>query len=140
WKEGRAARNAWMMIPDPYLAEIIAAQKVDTVCLDLQHGLFDRRSAVEAIRAISTWVIDAMVRVPDAESALIGFLLDAGAAGIILPMVESTQDAEALVRAARYPPNGRRSFGPNRIAIGEDAAPMAAADDVVLLGMIETKT
>ncbi|MGD9508879.1 MAG: HpcH/HpaI aldolase/citrate lyase family protein [Geminicoccaceae bacterium] len=141
WAAGRAARNAWLTIPDDHLAELVAARaKVEAVTLDLQHGMFDHGSALPAIRAVSAYGLAPMVRLPGIDAALIGHLLDAGAAGVIAPMVESVGDAEALVAACRYPPVGRRSHGPIRTVLRVGGDGFAAAEEAVVLAMIETKT
>ena len=118
WAAGRAARNAWLTIPDAHLAEMVAARGVtEAVTVDLQHGLFDQVSAVQAFRAVAAHGLAPMVRLPGIDAALAGYLLDAGAAGVIAPMVETVAEAEALVAACRYPPRGRRSHGPIRTAL-----------------------
>ena len=139
WRASKPARNAWMTIPDPYLAEFVAARaEVEAVTLDLQHGLFDARGAVECIRAIELRGKAPLVRLPGHDAALIGFLLDAGAAGLIAPMVETAAEAEQLVAACRYPPKGRRSHGPTRAGLGRGADAFALAEQQVLFAMIET--
>jgi 4-hydroxy-2-oxoheptanedioate aldolase len=138
WQAGRPARTAWLTIPDPYLAELVAVRgEVEAVALDLQHGLFDNRVTVEAIRAIALRGKAPLVRLAANEAAPVGFLLDAGAAGIIAPMVESAGEAEHLVSACRYPPQGRRSYGPTRG--GLDADLLATAEQTLLFVMIETR-
>ncbi|HZA93003.1 MAG TPA: aldolase/citrate lyase family protein [Gemmatimonadales bacterium] len=140
WEAGRSARNAWLTIPDPYLAEIVAARgPVEAVTLDLQHGLFDRRSAVNALRSIAVHGAAPLVRMPDLDPALIGYLLDAGAAGLIAPMVESASEVTDLVAACRYPPSGRRSYGPNRSGLAQGFNAFAAAEQALLFAMIETR-
>jgi 4-hydroxy-2-oxoheptanedioate aldolase len=130
----RAIRNAWITIPDPYLVEIVASHAaIDAVTIDMQHGFFGRESAVEAIRAVAGLGKSALIRLPDGDEALIGFLLDAGASGLIQPGVESADQAAALVAASRYPPSGRRSFGPTRAALTA-----AAERPPLLFAMIET--
>jgi 4-hydroxy-2-oxoheptanedioate aldolase len=141
WAGGRAARNAWLTIPDTHLAEMVAARgTTEAVTLDLQHGMFDHGSALSAIRAVSAYGLAPMIRLPGIDSALIGHLLDAGAAGVIAPMVESVGDAEALVSACRYPPLGRRSHGPIRTVLGKGGDGFAAAEQAVVFAMIETAT
>jgi 4-hydroxy-2-oxoheptanedioate aldolase len=140
WAAGRAARNAWLTIPDAHLAETVAARGVaEAVTLDLQHGLFDRGTAVHAIRAIAAHGAAPLVRLPEVDAALTGYLLDAGAAGVIAPMVESRPEAEALVAACRYPPRGRRSHGPTRAALRPGADAFAAAEAAVVFAMVETR-
>jgi 4-hydroxy-2-oxoheptanedioate aldolase len=140
WAAGRAARNAWLTIPDAHLAETVAARGiVEAVTLDLQHGLFDHRAAVHAIRAIAAHGAAPLVRLPAIDAALAGYVLDAGAAGVIAPMVESAAEAKALVAACRYPPRGRRSHGPTRAALRPGADAFAAAEQAVVLAMVETR-
>lgn len=140
WAAGRAARNAWLTIPDAHLAEMVAARgTTEAITLDLQHGLFDHGSALSAIRAVSAHGPAPMVRLPGIDAALIGHLLDAGAAGVIAPMVESVAEAEALVAACRYPPVGRRSHGPIRTVLRGGGDGFAAAEEAVVLAMIETR-
>src|SRR3954447_4220649 len=140
WAAGRAARNAWLTIPDAYLAETVAARGMaEAVTVDLQHGLFDRRSAVSALRAIAAHGCAPLVRLPDVDAAVIGYMLDAGAAGVIAPMVESAAEAEALVAACRYPPRGQRSHGPTRVALRPGADAFFAAEQAVVFAMIETR-
>ncbi len=141
WAAGRAARNAWLTIPDAHLAEMVAARGVtEAVTVDLQHGLFDQGSAVQAFRAVAAHGLAPMVRLPGIDAALAGYLLDAGAAGVIAPMVETVAEAEALVAACRYPPRGRRSHGPIRTALRPGADAFAAAEEAVVFAMIETAT
>jgi 4-hydroxy-2-oxoheptanedioate aldolase len=130
---GRAIRNAWITIPDPYLAEVVACHEaIDAVTIDMQHGFFGRETAVEVIRAATGRGKSAFVRLPDGNESLIGFLLDAGASGLIQPGVDSADQAAALVAASRYPPRGRRSHGPTRAALA------ATARQPLLFAMIET--
>src|ERR671929_2051634 len=90
WAAGRAARNAWLTIPDAHLAETVAARGVaEAVTVDLQHGLFDPGTAVHALRAIAAHGAAPLVRLPAVDAAVTGYVLDAGAAGVIAPMVET---------------------------------------------------
>jgi 4-hydroxy-2-oxoheptanedioate aldolase len=119
---------------------MVAARGVaEAVTLDLQHGLFDHRSAVHAIRAVAAHGAAPLVRLPGVDAAVIGYMLDAGAAGVIAPMVESVAQAEALVAACRYPPKGRRSHGPTRAALRPSADAFVAAEEAVIFAMIETR-
>ena len=141
WREGRPAVSGWLSIPAaPFSAEIMAHQGWDALTVDLQHGLIDYQTAVGMLTAISTTETVPLVRVPWLEFGLIMKLLDAGAYGIICPMVNTRKDAENLVHAGRYPPAGTRSFGPVRAAIygGADYVENAN-DEIVLLAMIETE-
>jgi 4-hydroxy-2-oxoheptanedioate aldolase len=140
WASGRAAQNAWLTIPDAHLAEMVAARGIsEAVTLDLQHGLFDHGTAVHAIRAIAAHGAAPLVRLPGVDPAWIGYALDAGAAGIIAPMVESVDEAEVLVGACRYPPKGRRSHGPTRVTLRPRSDAFAAAEQAIIFAMIESR-
>lgn len=139
WSEGRAARNGWLTMPDPHLAELVAARGVlDAITLDLQHGLFDRASTAAAVRAIDGHGVAPLVRLPSLDDAVVGWVLDVGVHGVIAPLVGDVAAAEGLVAACRYPPVGRRSFGPVRTALRPGADPLAAANDALVFAMIET--
>jgi 4-hydroxy-2-oxoheptanedioate aldolase len=140
WAAGRMARNAWLSIPDAHLAEMVAARGIaEAITLDLQHGLFDPGTAVHALRAVAAHRAAPLVRLPAVDAAVTGYMLDAGAAGVIAPMVESVAEAEALVAACRYPPRGRRSHGPTRVALRPGADAFVAAEQAIVLAMIETR-
>jgi 4-hydroxy-2-oxoheptanedioate aldolase len=137
--EGGRVVNGWLQIPSSYAAEIVAHQGFDSVTIDLQHGPIDFATAVEMLQAISTTSAVPLARLAWNEPAMIMKVLDAGAYGLICPMINSKADAEAFVGAARYAPRGFRSYGPNRAALysGPDYAQHANAE-ILLLGMIET--
>jgi 4-hydroxy-2-oxoheptanedioate aldolase len=131
--------NAWLAIPSSYSAELMAHQGWDSVTIDLQHGPIDFQVAVGMLQAISTTDAVPMARVPWNDPAIIMKLLDAGAYGLICPMVNSQAEAEVFVAAARYAPRGIRSFGPNRaVQYGGADYWQHANDEVLLLAMIET--
>lgn len=132
--------NAWCSIPSSYVAEVIAHLGFDSVTIDLQHGAGDYASAFTMLQAISTTPAMPMVRVPWNDPALLMKLLDAGAMAVICPMVNTAADARAFVGACRYPPQGYRSFGPNR-AVQYSGADYwrTANEEVLLLAMIETR-
>jgi 4-hydroxy-2-oxoheptanedioate aldolase len=140
WSEGRAAVNGWCAIPSSFSAETMAHQGWDSVTVDLQHGVVDYQVAVTMLQAISTTATMPVVRVPWLEPGIIGKVLDAGAYGVICPMINNRAEAERLVSACRYPPKGNRSFGPIRALLyaGADYA-KHANDTVVVFAMIETR-
>jgi 4-hydroxy-2-oxoheptanedioate aldolase len=102
---------SWMTMPSSHLAGQLARLPIEGVCLDLQHGMIGFSDAVDMIAAISNAGRPAIVRVLWNEPGLIGQSLDAGAAAVIVPMVNSKAQAEAVVKAAKYPPLGGRSWG-----------------------------
>jgi 4-hydroxy-2-oxoheptanedioate aldolase len=102
---------SWMTIPSAQLAGQLARLPLEGVCLDMQHGMIGFSDAVPMIAAISNAGRPAIARVLWNEPGLIGQVLDAGAAAVIVPMVNSKTQAEAMVRSAKYPPLGGRSWG-----------------------------
>lgn len=139
WREDRPALNAWLTIPSAWTAELLAAQGFDAVTIDRQHGLVDDATAVAMLQAISTTAAAPLVRLPWNDPAAIMRALDAGAWGVICPMINSRAEAEAFVGACRYPPRGYRSYGPIRAAVYAGDDYFARADDeVVALVIIET--
>ncbi|MPY91583.1 MAG: 2,4-dihydroxyhept-2-ene-1,7-dioic acid aldolase [Acidimicrobiia bacterium] len=141
WRAGEPALGIWLSIPDTVVAEAAAQAGYDYVCIDLQHGLADYSRAVAMLQAISTTAATPVVRVPWNEPGIIGRLLDAGAMGVVIPMVNSPEEARAAVAACRYAPQGSRSFGPLRASLygGPDYFQHANAE-VACIPMIETST
>jgi 4-hydroxy-2-oxoheptanedioate aldolase len=140
WAAHRAALGAWIMIPSPFSAEIIAHAGFDWVCVDMQHGVIDYSQMVAILQAVSYTNVTPLVRVPWNEPGIIGKTLDAGARGVIVPMVNSRADAERAVQACRYAPAGARSYGPVRAnySAGFDYFGRAN-DDVLCIVMVETQ-
>ncbi|MGH6954028.1 MAG: HpcH/HpaI aldolase family protein [Alphaproteobacteria bacterium] len=140
WKEGGAVVNGWLSIPNGMPAEFMAHQGWDSLTIDLQHGIVDYQAAVGMLQAISTTAVTPLVRVPWNEPGIIQKLLDAGAYGVICPMINSRAECEQFVGACRYPPRGYRSWGPLRGLVygGPDYA-KEANGTILALAMIETE-
>src|SRR5437016_9998957 len=117
----------------------MAHQGFDSLTVDMQHGVVDYQVAVTMLQAISTTPVIPLARIPWNDPARVMKILDAGAYGVICPMVNTRAEAEALVQAARYPPRGFRSWGPVRASIyaGADYGDHAN-DEVIVMPMIET--
>lgn len=140
WAKGGGAVNGWLGIPSSTTAEFMAHAGWDSLTIDMQHGLVDYQAMVGMLQAVQSTPTTAIVRVPWNEQGIIGKVLDAGAQGIICPMVNTPEEAQALVRSTRYPPLGERSFGPLRAGlINGPEYPAKANDDVLVLPMIETE-
>ena len=137
--EGKRTVNGWVSIPSSFAAEIYAAQGFESVALDMQHGALDINDVVPLLQAICLSDATPMARVPWNNPADIMRVLDAGAFGIICPMINTKKEAEALVQAGRYAPMGARSIGPFRAAhyAGADY-PQHANNEILLIAMIET--
>jgi len=139
WKNGDAVVNAWLHIPSIWSAEVMAVQGWHSVTVDMQHGLMGMETAIQMIQMISRTDAVALARVNWNDPADIMKLLDAGAYGIICPMVNTREQAEAFVGACRYEPRGYRSLGPTRGRLyGSDYA-NRANDEIITMAMIETK-
>ncbi len=139
----------WMTLASPLLAERLAGAGFDYVVLDAQHGELDGRAQTAALIAVDAATggrpegagsagAAGLVRVEANNATPIGRALDAGAAGVIVPLVDSAADAAAAVAAARYPPAGIRSYGPLRSDLRIGPAPAEANATVLVLAMIET--
>ncbi len=139
-RRGDVAYGAWCMIPSPFVVEVFCHQPYDWIALDLQHGLWSHDQMVGALQVIDGFGLPSIVRVNGADRWEIGRVLDAGASGVIVPMVDSRAEAEEAVAACRYPPLGVRSFGPVRASLGRpEWTTDEANDEVLCIVMIETR-
>lgn len=141
WHDGHAVINGWLAIPNGFSAEVMAQAGWDSVTVDLQHGVQDYLSMVTCFQAMQVHPVLPMVRVPWNEPGIVGKVLDAGAYGVICPMVNTRAEAEAFVSYCRYPPAGKRSNGPIRASIyGVGTSYQATANEEVLcIPMVETQ-
>ncbi len=139
WRAGKQTVGGWLSIDSTYTAETMAQAGFDWLCLDMQHGLLDYNDVKMMLPAISTTDTMPFVRVPWNEPYEIMKVLDAGAYGVIVPMVNNRAEAEAAVSACRYPPDGLRSFGPIRAAMYAGRGyPQEANNEIACIVMIET--
>jgi 4-hydroxy-2-oxoheptanedioate aldolase len=140
WAKGEAVVNGWLAIPSAFSAEVMAHQGFDSLTIDMQHGVVDYQVAVTMLQGISTTGVVPLARVPWNDPARIMKILDAGAYGVICPMINTREEAEALVTACKYYPRGYRSWGPVRASIyaGTDYTPARANDTLLVIPMIET--
>jgi 4-hydroxy-2-oxoheptanedioate aldolase len=139
WRSGGAVLNGWLSIPDSFSAETMAHQGWDSLTIDLQHGVIDYPAMVPMLQAISTTHTVPVVRVPWLEPGILMKALDAGAYGVICPMVNTREDAQKLVAYTHYAPRGTRSFGPVRASLYAGADYVQHANDtIVTFAMIET--
>ena len=139
WAKGDAVVNGWLSIPSGFSAEVMSHQGFDSLTIDMQHGVVDYQVAVTMLQGISTTGVVPLARVPWNDPARLMKILDAGAYGVICPMINTREEAEALVRACKYAPRGYRSWGPVRASIyaGADYGDHAN-EDIVVMPMIET--
>ncbi len=139
WTEGKPVINGWLSTSSAFVAEIMSAQGYDSLTIDLQHGLVGYDAATAMLQAMRASGVTPMVRVPWLDPGDIMKALDAGAYGIICPMINSRAEAERLISYMHYPPQGQRSFGPTRaiFAAGADYG-QKADDEILAFAMIET--
>ena len=137
-QNGGCALNGWLSLPCAFSAELMAQQQWDSLTIDLQHGLADHATMTAILTAVAAKPV--LVRVPWLTESDIMRALDAGAAGILCPMINTRADADRLAASVRYPPVGHRSYGPIRALIrhGDDYY-RRANDEIIALAMIETR-
>ena len=139
WAAGQPVLNGWLSIGNPFTAEIMAAQGYDALTIDVQHGALDYGDALPMLQAMRASGVFPLARAPWCEPGIVMKLLDAGALGIICPMVNSAEDAARLVSYMRYPPLGTRSFGPTRVGVAAGATYGGRANaEVLAFAQIET--
>ena len=139
WNQDRTAVNGWLAVPDSFSAEVMAHQGWDTLTIDMQHGVIDYAQMVTMLQAISTTATVPVVRVPWLEPGILMKTLDAGAYGVICPMVNTREEAQRFVAYTSYAPQGTRSFGPVRALLyGGADYPTKANETIVRFAMIET--
>ncbi len=136
WSEGRSVLGPWITTDSEWSIETLANCGFDFVVIDCQHSLLDEVTASHLLKGLAGAPSAGIVRVSRNEPARIGRVLDAGADGVIVPLVNSAQEAADAVAACRYSPRGVRSFGPFRAGLGFDVK--ALEERVSCFVMIET--
>lgn len=139
WADGKPTLNGWLSIGNPFTAEIMAAQGYDSICIDIQHGALDYGAALPMLQAMRASGVVPLARVPWLEPGIVMKVVDAGAYGVICPMVNTAQQAAEFVSYLRYPPLGQRSFGPTRANFSAGANYAAEANgEILAFAMVET--
>ena len=139
WDRGGVTVGGWCVMPCAFSAELMGRSGFDWVCVDTQHGLVGYDQMALMLQTLSITGTPAFVRVPWNTPGDIMKALDAGAQGVIVPMVNSAEEARRVVGACRYPPDGYRSWGPIRAALGVDGySPATGNRRVVVAVMIES--
>ena len=103
--------GAWLSIPDPSVAEIMAGAGFDWLLIDHEHGPFELRDVMSHLQAMAPYDVAPVVRPVDDNPALLKKLCDIGAQSFIVPMIDTPEQAAAVVGAVKYPPEGRRGLG-----------------------------
>ncbi|MBO9468234.1 HpcH/HpaI aldolase/citrate lyase family protein [Tropicibacter sp. R15_0] len=139
--KGDLQLGCWLGLADPYIAEISAGAGFDWLLIDGEHAPNDLRSITAQLQVIAARDAHAVVRPPMGETWLIKQLLDAGAQTLLIPMVESAEQARDLVAAVTYPPHGVRGVG-SALARASDFSAIGdylttARDEICLLAQVE---
>lgn len=138
---GEASVGTWLSLPSPEAAEYVSAIGFDWLVADAEHNPIDVRTQAQMFAAIGAFGTAPMVRIPWNTPEHFKRALDAGAWGIVVPMVKTREEAEEAVRATRYPPQGERSVGGGRhgISFGTAAADyyQRANKEILLVIQIE---
>jgi 4-hydroxy-2-oxoheptanedioate aldolase len=138
WGRGEPTYGGWCSTGSPVVAELLALANFDYVCLDAQHGLLGYETTLHCLLSLARSDTTPLVRVPGNELSWIGKVLDSGAQGVIIPMVETRKDAEQAVANCRIFPQGHRSYGPIRLRQVFGSDPEALNREVLCIVMIET--
>jgi 4-hydroxy-2-oxoheptanedioate aldolase len=140
WDADEAAFGLWGSIPSSLTAELAAMAGYDYVCVDLQHGLSDEATMVSMFQATQAAGAAPLARLAWNEPWLIMRALDLGAVGVILPLIDNASEAARAVASCRYPPHGRRSYGPVRAEMVFGSASVEEMGAQALcFAMIETR-
>lgn len=140
--EKKLTLGAWMQIGHPAIAEIFARRGFDWICVDLEHGAIDLETMTNIFRTIERYDSVPIARLPLNDPVWIHRTLDAGARGLIIPMVKSAQEAENAVCEAKYPPRGARGYGYSRAnlhGIDFESYIQTANDEIAMVMQIEHK-
>lgn len=139
-REGRTLLNAWLTLNSPFLIEMIGEAGFDCITIDQQHGLGGNETLLQCLTAARSAGVPSIVRVAENDFGLIGRALDAGAQAIMCPMIDTIEDAEAFVQAVKFPPRGKRSWGPYRARLDFEGDYFTTANDfTIACPQIETK-
>lgn len=139
WDQKTAVVNGWLAFGSPIAAETYAVGGYDSVTVDMQHGFVGIDQLVPNLIAIRAAGAIPMVRPPALEASVISQALDAGALGIICPLIDTAEEAAELVNLVRYPPLGKRSSGPTRAGLIYPDYYNVANKEVAIFAMIETR-
>ena len=131
--------NAWIHIDSIASAKILAKAGFDSITIDLQHGMFSFEKCRDIIQVIEKYKVFPIVRVPSNDIGIINKVLDAGAYGVICPLINNKTDVAKFTHACFYPPKGNRSFGPTLVNIDKKNYFEKSNKEVLSISMVETR-
>ncbi|WNX84231.1 aldolase/citrate lyase family protein [Agathobaculum sp. NTUH-O15-33] len=141
-KENKKVLGAWLQMASPYAAEIFAKAGVDVLMVDMEHAPNDPLTLLEQLRAMGRFDAVPFARAPWNDLVTIKRMLDVGLYGLLIPYVNTKQEAENAVRACKYPPQGMRGIAPSPRAggFGMNAQNYLAHanDEIVVMTAVET--
>jgi len=141
-KEGQKTAGAWLQIASPFTAEIMSRAGFDWLIIDMEHGPGDILSLISQLQAMNGTDVVPLVRAPWNDFVAIKRILDAGVYGILFPYVNTKEEAEAAVRACKYPPEGVRGVAGSPRAAGYGQNPREyltrANDEILIITAVET--
>lgn len=137
WDGGETTYGLWCVVPSTVSAQSVAGRGFDYVCVDQQHGAIGYGDALPMYQVIGARTTP-IARVEWNDPGIIMKALDAGAQGVVVPLVSTVEDAERAVAACRYPPRGIRSFGPVVAATMLGSRDTADLERVACIAMVET--
>ena len=138
WRSGRASYGGWVTTADPTIAEWMAAIGFDEILVDQQHGTVEQSHLSGVFTAIIAGGAIPTTRVAAHDPASIGKSLDLGAQAVVIPMVNSADEAAAAVAASRFPPRGGRSMGPVRAQLTFGSDEIEDLESPAMIMMVET--
>jgi 2-keto-3-deoxy-L-rhamnonate aldolase RhmA len=139
---GQAAFGTFMGLGSPNLAELLSQVGLDYLVIETEHNGLDSAEIEHMLMAIKGTETTPIVRIPSHDTVYIQRALDMGAMGIIVPLLKTATEAEAIVAASRYPPDGTRGWGPLRASqytLDNDDYIKRANDNILVAGLLETK-
>jgi 2-dehydro-3-deoxyglucarate aldolase/4-hydroxy-2-oxoheptanedioate aldolase len=141
-KEGKRTAGAWLQIASPFTAEIMSRAGFDWLIIDMEHGPGDILTLISQLQAMNGYGVVPLVRAPWNDFVIIKRILDAGAYGVLVPYVNTKAEAEAAVRACKYPPDGMRGVAgsPRAPGYGQNALDYMkrANDEILVITAVET--
>jgi 4-hydroxy-2-oxoheptanedioate aldolase len=142
-RRGRPQVGMWVATASAYCAEICAGSGLDWLLIDAEHAPNDLRSLLSQLQAVQAYPICPVVRLPVADAVLLKQFLDVGVQNVLVPLIETAEQAASVVRAVRYPPKGGRGVGSALARASRwnrDAGYLASADDgITVLVQVETR-
>jgi 2-keto-3-deoxy-L-rhamnonate aldolase RhmA len=114
WQRGEVTSGLWMHSTDPTTAEIIGLLQPDWIMIDAEHGALDLETIQTHLMVLEQSPSVPLIRVPSSDHVYIKRILDLGAAGVLIPQIQSVDEARRAVAACKYPPEGMRGAGPRR--------------------------